>query len=166
MKKWCIYIVISLAWFAGRGQSQQCVEELKKERQQKFAAVRTGDSMMKIGQHSFNAAVVVFYKTTCPFCERLMPQLKKLKEKYEDKGLAVYAVCLDEDKKAWQRYTDSNGLKAFYHYCDGLSYAGKIADAYHVFATPSLFLVNNNWCIAAKPKTPEQLEQEIIKLCY
>lgn len=157
--------MIFLACFTGRGQSQQYAEALKKERQQQFAAVHTGDSVWPIDACRFKAAVVVFYKTDCPFCEKLMPEIKELHNELAGKGFEVYAICLDENTGNWKEYANSNLYEKFRNYCDGLSYAGKMADAYHVFATPSLFLIDSSWQIAAKPKGLKDLKENIELLC-
>ncbi len=150
----------------GQGQTpQQCVETLKQERKQKMASLHIGDTLTKLDPEKFYAAVIVFYKTDCPFCEKLMPELKRIHTSFKEQGFSIYAVCLDENKNSWKKYIDENRYEVFKNYCDGLSYAGKIPHDYYVFATPTLFIVNENWQIASKPKGVKELEENIKLLC-
>ncbi len=166
MIKWCLHIIFSLTCLVCLGQTPQlCVEDIKQVRKEKFATTHIGDTLMSLSSEKFRAAVVVFYKTDCPFCEKLMPELKRLHNAFNNSGFEVFAICLNEDKTAWKQYINSNQYEGFKNYCDGLSYAGQAAEAYHVFATPSLFLVNSKWQIVAKPKELVTLEQNIASLC-
>lgn len=158
-------ILLILVCYAGQGQTPQaCIEGIKQSRKEELTSLRIGEVMMKLSSENFKAAVVVFYKTDCPFCEKLMPELKKLQVAYASQDFEVYAICLNSNTEDWKQYINDNHYEGFRNYCDGLSYAGKIAESYHVFATPTLFLINGNWQIAAKPKGIMELKDTIASM--
>jgi thiol-disulfide isomerase/thioredoxin len=99
--------------------------------------------------------LVVFGASWCPNCKTDYPALvgiyKKLKAKLD---IEVLYVSLDTDAKA---YHDFYREAPFITACDTKGWAGKVVKDYHVFATPSYFLLNRDLKIVAKLKHPEEL---------
>lgn len=143
---------------------QACLADLREVRKEVFLKLTIGSALEPIDSLSHKAAVVVFYKTDCPYCERLMPELSKLEKLFGDKGFKVFAICLDENRQVWQDYVKDKGYQAFLNYCDGKSYLGNLPTSYNVFATPTLFLVDSNWKLYGKPKGLEALQAQIKEL--
>ena len=98
----------------------------------------------------------VFGASWCPTCKADYP---KLKEKYAslkaNKDLEIVYVSLDTDMDAYEAYY---GEAPFITYCDGKGWESQAAADYHIFATPSYYLLDKELKILIKIKTVEHLE--------
>lgn len=101
--------------------------------------------------------LVVFGASWCPNCQNDYPSLlgkyKKLKEK---RDLEIVYVSIDTDKAAFESYYKE---APFIMLFDGKGWEGKAVKDYHVFATPTYFLLDKELKILAKPKNPEEAER-------
>lgn len=106
--------------------------------------------------------IIVFWKTDCPYCEKLLPRLEDLSTKYSKNLLKVVAICLDDHQMDWAK---QNRIKSpnpsWYHKCEGKGYFGVDAARYFVFGTPSLLLLNDQYRIKGKPKNIDDLMKMI-----
>jgi len=100
--------------------------------------------------------LVAFGASWCPNCQTDYPALVGLYKRIKDKqDIEVVYLSLDTDKKA---YSDFYKEAPFITGCDIKGWAGKAVKDYHIFATPSYFLLNRELKIVAKIKNPEQLQ--------
>jgi thiol-disulfide isomerase/thioredoxin len=112
------------------------------------------------------AVLVDFWASWCDPCRRSFPWLRSLHEQYAGKGLTIVAINLDKDHDAalafLQKYP-APFLVAF-------DPAGKTAEAFHVAAMPSSYLVGPTGNILAAhigfdPKRTDSLEKLIKEAC-
>lgn len=100
--------------------------------------------------------LVVFGSSTCPQCQTDYPKLKEkyteLKQKY---NIEIVYISIDTDKTAFENYYKD---APFITYCDTKGWETQTAKDYHVFATPSYFLLDKDLKIVAKLQSPEHLE--------
>jgi thiol-disulfide isomerase/thioredoxin len=99
--------------------------------------------------------LVVFWASWCPGCEELMPKLKTWYMS-KDVDMEILAISLDSIKADWDESVEKNGYH-FLNGCDLQGWKGKAAGEYFVYATPSLFLLDRNRKILAKPMSFEDL---------
>ncbi len=99
--------------------------------------------------HRDKPAILLFWATWCPYCEKLMPNLQKVYDAAGVKNLDVFAIDIKEDgdpvatlKKRGQTFTLVRDGDA-------------IADQYHVKGTPSLFLVDTKGAVIYHPGTSD-----------
>jgi len=99
--------------------------------------------------------LVVFWASWCPGCEELLP---KLKNWYMSKtvDIEVLAISVDSVRADWIEAIERKSYN-FLHGCDLKGWNGKAASDYFVYATPSLFLLDRNRKILAKPNSFEDL---------
>lgn len=101
--------------------------------------------------------LVVFGASWCPNCQNDYPSLlgkcKKLKEMCD---LEVVYISIDTDKTAFENYYKE---APFIMYFDGKGWESNAVKDYHVFATPTYWLLSRDLKILSKPRTPEEAEQ-------
>jgi peroxiredoxin len=107
--------------------------------------------------------VVLFWASWCPHCNAMIPGLKDL---YEDPGLPEfeilaisidtnatdYSAALAEHATSWINYTELKGWDS------------KAAIDYSIYATPTMFILDRNRMILARPVTVGDLRRELEKL--
>lgn len=75
-----------------------------------------------------------------------------LKEKYD---LEIVYISIDTDKSAFEEYYKE---APFVTFCDYKGWETQAAKVYYVFATLTYFLLNKEFKIVAKIKSPEHLQ--------
>ena len=117
--------------------------------------------------------LIVFWATWCQHCAIAMPELKQGTDSINalQSSIAIVAVSLDTDKSAWSKYIKDNkldqspllpenkGLESWINTSELNGWKGEIHKQYNVFATPTMFLLDSNKKIIAKPDTPQELFQ-------
>ncbi len=100
--------------------------------------------------------LVVFGASWCANCQTDYPALSGVygRSKVAHDLECVY-ISLDTDLKAYESFYKE---APFITFCDGKGWASVPVIDYHVFATPSYFLLDSHLKIVAKPTTPENLD--------
>ena len=62
--------------------------------------------------------LVDFWATWCSGCVEAMPQLKEIYAKYHEKGLEIYGLSVDANRKNWETFLAENQL-AWINVCEG-----------------------------------------------
>ncbi len=105
--------------------------------------------------------LIVFWASWCPHCTEEVPKIKKVIEQFQkqhqDKSLTAVFVSIDKEEKPWKDYIENNKLSGFINLCELKGWNGEIGKSYNLNATPTLFLLDNNKKIIAKPINAEQL---------
>lgn len=102
--------------------------------------------------------VLFFYSSTCDHCHAQMPVLKELAARYGAQGLRVFGIALDTDRAEFEHAIAANALP-WPSFSELNGWGAKTAKAYHVKATPSLFLLDAERRILAKPVDAEELQR-------
>jgi len=100
--------------------------------------------------------LVVFYSTSCPHCQTMIPKLSELVKGRGIPGLAVVAVSLDNNPGDWLSYVRRNAF-VWTDVIDTQGWGGQAAAGYYVYATPTMFLLGNGKKIIGKPLNIEEL---------
>ena len=115
-----------------------------------------GKSLKKINA---KYKLVVFGASSCPNCQT---DYVKLKEKYTDlkskHNLVIVYISVDIDKAEFDKYYAD---APFITYFDTKGWETQAAKDYHVFATPSYFLLDKDLKILEKIQSVEHLESWI-----
>lgn len=86
--------------------------------------------------HRTRPAILLFWATWCPYCEKLMPTLQTIYDAAGKNHLDVYAIDIKDDGDPVKTLNERK--QTFTLIRDG----DPIADLYHVKGTPGLFLVD------------------------
>jgi len=102
--------------------------------------------------------VVVFGASWCPQCPQELSQIAKQYAKWKMQGVEVVFVSLDENEKMFNSFA---GVFPFISVCDYQKWESPVAKDYHVFATPTIYLVNDKREILLRPNFVKQLDSWI-----
>ncbi|MBW6478153.1 MAG: redoxin domain-containing protein [Bacteroidales bacterium] len=103
--------------------------------------------------------VLYFWDSECSHCKRQTPLMKKFYEKLHPKGVEIFAANTEADRNKWLDYIKANGLE-WIHVNDPVNSSG-FRDKYDIWATPLIFLLDEDKRIIAKRITVEQAEEII-----
>jgi peroxiredoxin len=104
--------------------------------------------------------LVVFYATTCSHCMNMMPRLRELYENQNPKRFEVMLVSIDTSMTEWSNFIKEQKL-SWINVSDLKGFNGKPADDYNIYATPTMFLLDREKKILAKPISMMELEQAL-----
>lgn len=99
--------------------------------------------------------VVLFGASWCPKCIEDIPEISRLYSKWKKYGVEVVLVSLDEEQQAFRNFTKS---LPFISTCDFKKWEGESVRQYHVFATPTIYLLDNKRKILLRPNSVMQLD--------
>jgi thiol-disulfide isomerase/thioredoxin len=102
--------------------------------------------------------LVIFWSSTCEHCQDMLRQLSSWYQSKNLSDIEVVAISLDESKLDFERYTETLN-PGWIHAHDPLSWEGKVAGDFFIYATPSLFLLDRERNILARPKSFGQFLQ-------
>lgn len=103
--------------------------------------------------------IVLFWSYSCPHCREIIKELGKMFAKNKD--LTIVTINVSGDLKQVKKLLRKSRLANAYNICDGLGWNSPIVDDYAVDMTPSLFLLDENMIIIAKPFDIEELKTDL-----
>ena len=102
--------------------------------------------------------LILFYASWCPHCKEIVPEISRLYKKQKENNTEVLAISVDTNKTDWINFVKANKLN-WINVSDLKGWYGKAANDYYLYATPTMFLVDKNKKVLAKPSTIEELRQ-------
>ncbi|MHC1703974.1 MAG: peroxiredoxin family protein [Tenuifilaceae bacterium] len=99
--------------------------------------------------------VVVFGASWCPACTKELSDINNLSEKWKMYGVEVVFVSLDEDKQSFQKF--ASGFP-FISVCDYKKWESPTVKAFHIFSTPTIYLLDSNREILLRPDSANHLD--------
>lgn len=99
--------------------------------------------------------VIVFGASWCLKCTEELPEITKQYSKWQTQGLEVVFVSLDEDKKMFESFAKDF---PFISTCDYQKWKRDIVQDYYVFATPTIYLLDNKRKILLRPNSAKQVD--------
>ena len=97
------------------------------------------------------------YNVDCEHCQEATPELHDIYLDWKDRGLEVYALCLDIDVDPWFDYIDKENLT--WHNAIDPRYESRHHLKYNVDITPELYVLDANHKIIGVNLKPSQLEE-------
>lgn len=99
--------------------------------------------------------VVIFGASWCPKCTDELRQVLPLYEKWKAKDIEVVFISLDTDKALFKGFSS---IFPFISMCDYKRWDTQSALDYYIFATPTMFLLDNNLKIILRPISVKQID--------
>lgn len=134
--------------------------------------------------HSIDSkyTLLTFWESTCGHCKKELPVLQRVYEEWNDKGFEIYAVGNDFETEPWIEYLEESNYQDWIHVSDNprinaqdsamaLIYGGvtdllslNFRTTFDIYATPKLFLLDENKSIIAKQISAGQLAEILHRL--
>lgn len=108
----------------------------------------------KLSDIKSNYIVVIFGASWCPHCPPALSKISGLYKKWKEQGVEVVFVSLDEDEKLFKSFAS---VFPFISICDYQKWESPIVKSYHVFASPTIYLLDNKRKILLRPNSVSQL---------
>ncbi|HLF14152.1 MAG TPA: thioredoxin family protein [Bacteroidota bacterium] len=99
--------------------------------------------------------LVVFYSGACRHCRTLIPKLKEAYDGRTSKETEVLGVSLDTDRDGWLGLVRQERL-GWLSVSDLLGWISPVSRNYHIYATPTMVVVDNEMRMIAAPATVEE----------
>ena len=108
----------------------------------------------KLSELKSKYVLVVFAAGWCGHCNEAMPKLVELYPQLQAKNIEVVLVSLDENPNSFAKFA---APLPFISTTDYLKWDGQIVKDYHIYSTPTYYILNNQREIVLKPYTVEQI---------
>lgn len=113
------------------------------------------NTLATLSEVKANYTVVVFGASWCPKCKEELPEIASHYAKWKSKGVEVVFVALEDDRNTFMDFAKSF---PFPSYSDNKKWDGQIVNDYYVFATPTMFLLDNKREIILRPNSVKQMD--------
>ncbi len=107
--------------------------------------------------------MLYFWASWCEACKAENPHIVNIYKKFKEKGLGIYGISLDADKKEWIAAIKDYQLP-WTNVSDLKQWDSEAVKVYNVNQTPTIYLVDNKGIITAKNLRGDALENRLKKL--
>jgi len=118
------------------------------------------DNPVKLSKIKADYTLVLFWASWCPHCAETLPEIHDIYQKNDKSKLEIVAISLDKEKSEWEKAVKELGF-AWINCCDLKSWDSQAAIDYNVYATPTMFLLDKQKKIVAKPITITELKNAL-----
>lgn len=110
-----------------------------------------------LSQVKAKVKIVDFWASWCGPCRLNNPSLKKIYEKYHDKGLEIISVSLDNVKDRWEKAVSQDGLP-WINVSSLKGWKCEVAQTYDVKSVPAIFILDGENHIIATNLRGDKLD--------
>lgn len=107
--------------------------------------------------------LVIFWASTCEHCQSMLPKLHAWYQEENNLDLEVVAISIDTSTGNFETYMETHHSPWITSH-EPLGWNGKVPGEYFVYATPSVFLLDRDRTILAKPASYRQFLRAVKKL--
>jgi peroxiredoxin len=107
--------------------------------------------------------LVDFWAAWCPPCRRSNQELKKIYDKYHDKGFEIYGISLDRTLSQWVKGIEEDEIP-WMQVSDLRFWSSPIVALYNVEAIPYSVLIDRDMNIVATGLSPRKLESKLARM--
>jgi len=107
--------------------------------------------------------LIELWASWCGPCRAEVPILKSAVEQFGDRGFAIYAFSLDDNREDWEEASQEDGI-TWINTCDFKAYDSPVPAQFGVLAIPMNVLVDKDGVIVAKNVRGEGLLEKLTEL--
>jgi peroxiredoxin len=123
---------------------------------------KDGESI-KLSRINADYTLVIFWASWCPHCNDMLPKVHNIYiNSVSPEKLQVLSISLDKEKEEWIGALEKFNY-TWLNASDLNGWDSQAAIDYNIYATPTMFLLDKNKKIVAKPITYNELESALIK---
>lgn len=124
----------------------------------KLEVADTSGRLVDLYEIPADYTLVIFWSSDCPHCTNMIPRVKEIYSHQQPKKMEIMAVSVDTSRSSWLYILNQEKLN-WINVSDLKGFNGPSADAYNIYATPTMFLLDRNKMIIAKPISIRELEK-------
>ncbi len=151
MRKLALYIVLTYLLSA-------CSEQLQYPAAENFTLKDSHSNSFQLSDYKGKAVVVIFWASWCPYCAKIMPALEQYYQTYNNQGLEIIAVNINEDGDPIAHMKQKG-----FHYRLGLN-GDAVAEQWNVSGTPTLVFINREGNIIGRNQISDPKSSVIKRL--
>lgn len=102
--------------------------------------------------------LILFWSADCPHCLEMLPRIAQWQRQLPAGSLEIFAISLDVSPEVWLEAVRKAGFEFYHNLCDLKAWNGTAAQDYNVYATPTLFLMDRERRLVAKPLSLEEVK--------
>lgn len=122
-----------------------------------FESPDTNGIPVRISSAQTPYTLLLFWSTECPHCLDMLPKVKAVYEAQNPKRMEIISIAIDTSRAAWIQVTREEQLP-WINLSDLRGFNSPAADLYNIYATPTMFLLDREKKIIAKPISYRELE--------
>lgn len=127
-----------------------------------FSTIDLHGKQIKLSEIGAKKTVLVFWASWCPHCDEILPELKNYYDPLNTDELEIIAISLDELDTDIRSAVDK-GSYNWINIAELKGWDGPVVLEYGIAATPSLFILDENKTIIAKPANIFELKEILEK---
>ena len=104
--------------------------------------------------------LIDFWASWCKPCRQENPNVVRMYTKYKDKGFEVYSISLDDNKNAWLKAVETDGM-IWTNVLGKKNGSSAVALQYSIQVIPTTYLLDKEGKIIAKNLRGAALEQKL-----
>lgn len=169
-----------LDYIAENYSPEQCENEARKTdlqtRLEKYAELGIGKKApeielternkesLRLSKIKANYTLLIFWASWCPHCNTMLPEIQNLyTSSIDERKLKIVALSLDTDESEWHAALTANP-NTWINASDLKGWDSQAAIDYNVYATPSMYLLDKEKNIVAKPITLDELKRALMEV--
>jgi thiol-disulfide isomerase/thioredoxin len=92
----------------------------------------------------------------CGHCQKEIPKLKEIYDKWKDKSVMVYAVDIEVDEVKWKKFINEHHLD--WINVNDVNHQSNFRQLYDIYSTPIIYILDDKKVIRAKRIGVEQID--------
>jgi len=120
-------------------------------------------NVVALSESGHKYILVLFWASWCPHCKSMIPELQKWYSGEREIDMEILAISIDTSRTEWQKIIQDNQL-SWINCNEPAGWDGKTATDYNLYATPTMFILDRNQKILAKPVTFYEFTRYVEKL--
>lgn len=101
--------------------------------------------------------ILVFWDPDCGHCQKEMPKIKDVYDKWKNKGVEVYAVDIEVDEAKWKKFIREHDLE--WINVNDINHQSNFRQLYDIYSTPVIYILDDKKVIRAKRIGAEQIDE-------